>query len=117
MYNIPGKKGTLCLYYKELFICGFPLGKMNLKDYMKSAEDLIVNSMRDSNRNIREQIFAYKYFCQIMFSRTLKKKNISNDDYRMFVGCLLALVKLKIYDMDDVTLICDRRRKKIKCYS
>mgnify|MGYP003637623884 CR=1 FL=1 len=112
MYNIQGKKGTLCFYYNELFICGFPLGKLDLKDYVKGSEDLIVNSMRHSKKNIREQIFAYKFFCQTMFSRTLKKKNISNDDYRMFVACLLALVKLRIYEMDDVSLICGRKKKK-----
>jgi len=111
MYNIQGKNGTLCLYYNQLFICGFPLGKMDLKDYNKVAEDLIINSMRHSHRNIRQQIFAYKYFCQIIFTKTIKKNNISDDDYRMFLACLLALVKLRIYDMDDVTLICHRKKK------
>jgi hypothetical protein len=107
---IQGKQGQLCLYYNELLIAGYPLGKMNITDYRKIADDLIINSMRTEKRNMREQIFAYKYFCQCIYSRKLKKKYISIDDYRMFLACLLALVKLRIYESDDVSMVFPRKK-------
>jgi len=109
---IQGKDGSLNLFYKDLYIASYPLGKMKLKDYQDVANDLIITSMRKQNRNIREQIFAYKLFCQSMFTRRLKKKKMNVDEHRMFLGCLLALVKLKIEDPDDVILICGRKKKK-----
>ena len=105
-----GKDGQLCLYYNNLLIAGYPLGIMKMTDYRKVAEDLIINSMRNENRNMREQIFAYKYFCQTIYSRKLKKKYISIDDYRMFLACLLSLVKLKIYEDEDVSMIFPRKK-------
>lgn len=111
---IQGKEGQLCLYYNELLIAGFPLGQMKMTDYRKIAEDLIIDSMRTQNRNMREQIFAYKYFCQCIYSRKLKNKYISIDDYRMFLGCLLGLVKLRIYEDEDVCMIFPRKKKKVK---
>jgi hypothetical protein len=114
---IQGKQGSLNLYYKDLYIASYPLGKMNLKDYQEVANDLIVTSMRKQKRNIREQIFAYKLFCQSMLTKRIKKKKMSLDDHRMFLGCLLALVKLKIYEPDDVMLICKRKKKNKKITS
>jgi hypothetical protein len=114
---IQGKQGSLNLYYKDLYIASYPLGKMKLKDYEEVANDLIVTSMRKQNRNIREQIFAYKFFCQSMLTKRIKKKKMSLDDHRMFLGCLLALVKLKIYEPDDVMLICKRKKKNKKITS
>tara|TARA_R110000744_G_scaffold120181_6_gene223965 strand:- start:1463 stop:1810 length:348 start_codon:yes stop_codon:yes gene_type:complete len=109
---IQGKKGQLTLFYKEILIAGYPIGKMSYLDYQKVADDLIINSMRSEKRNIKQQIFAYRFFCNGIFFRKLKKKYISLDDYRMFLACTLALVKLRILDEEDVVFIQPRKRPK-----
>ena len=114
---IQGKQGSLNLYYKDLYIASYPLGKIKLKDYEEIANDLIITSMRKQKRNIREQIFAYKLFCQSMLTKRIKKKKMTIDDHRMFLGCILALVKFKIEDPDDVMLICPRKKKSKKITS
>ena len=114
---IQGKQGSLNLYYKDLYIASYPLGKIKLKDYEEIANDLIIRSMRKQKRNIREQIFAYKFFCQSMLTRRIKKKKMTIEDHRMFLGCILALVKFKIEDPDNVMLVCPRKKKSKKITS
>ena len=112
---IEGKKGQLTLFYKDILIAGYPLGQMSYHDYQKVANDLIINSMRSEKRNIKQQIFAYRLFCNgIMYQKIKKNKSscISHNDYRMFLACTLALVKLRILDEDDVVFISDRKRPK-----
>lgn len=109
---IEGKKGQLTLFYKDILIAGYPLGQMSYHDYQKVADDLIINSMRTAKRNIKQQIFAYRLFCNGIMYRKIKKKYISDDDYRMFLGASLALVKLRILDEDDIVFISDRKRPK-----
>ena len=107
-----GKDGSFNLYFNELLIEGFPLGRMNVNDYFKVADDLMINSMRYNNRNLREQSFAYKSFCNVIYMKKLKKKYISPGDLRLFLGCLLSLVKLRQFDTDEVILIMPRKKKK-----
>tara|TARA_R110000765_G_scaffold414765_1_gene515440 strand:- start:341 stop:694 length:354 start_codon:yes stop_codon:yes gene_type:complete len=109
---IEGKKGQLTIFYKEILIAGYPIGQMSYHDYQLVANDLIIDSMRSHKRNMREQILAYRTFCNAILFRKLKKKYISEDDYRMFLACSLALVKLKILDEDDIVFISDRKRPK-----
>ena len=103
---IEGKKGQLTIFYKEILIAGYPIGQMSYHDYQ------LIDSMRSHKRNMREQILAYRTFCNAILFRKLKKKYISEDDYRMFLACSLALVKLKILDEDDIVFISDRKRPK-----
>tara|TARA_R110000796_G_scaffold17535_1_gene53828 strand:- start:4295 stop:4642 length:348 start_codon:yes stop_codon:yes gene_type:complete len=107
---IQGKTGQLTLFYKDILIAGYPLGRSSYQHYQDFANDLIIKSMRWEKRNIREQIFAYKLFCNTILNRKLKKKYISDDEYRMFLATSLALVKLRILDEDDVVFITDRKR-------
>ena len=107
---IQGKSGQLTLFYKDILIAGYPLGQLTYQHYQEFANDLIIKSMRWEKRNIREQIFAYKLFCNTILVRKLKKKYISFEDYRMFLATSLALVKLRILDEDDVVFITDRKR-------
>ena len=112
---IEGKKGQLTIFYKEILIAGYPIGQMSYHDYQLVANDLIIDSMRSHKRNMREQILAYRTFCNAILFRKLKKNKstcISEDDYRMFLACSLALVKLKILDEDDIVFISDRKRPK-----
>ncbi len=106
-----GKDGSFNLYFNELLIEGYPLGKMNVLDYFKIADDLMINSMRNNNKNLREQSLAYKYFCNLIYMKKLKKKYICEDDKRMFLACLLSLVKLKQYDPEDVIFIMSKKTR------
>ena len=40
------------------------------------------------------------------------KKKISDEDYRLFLGALLSLVKLKQFDIEDVTMVFPRKKVK-----
>jgi len=107
-----GKDGMLCLYYNNLLIAGFPLGQMGLKDYADVSNRLLLDSLREQNRNLREQSFAYKYYCKEIYYKKLMKKKISDEDYRLFLGALLSLVKLKQFDIEDVTMVFPRKKVK-----
>lgn len=106
-----GKDGQLCLYYNNLLIAGYPLGNMTLKDYADVANRLLLDSLRKQNRNLREQSFAYKYFCKEIYMRKLMKKKIHDDDYRLFLGAMLSLVKLKQFDIEDISMVFPRKKK------
>tara|TARA_R110001599_G_C12117393_1_gene648552 strand:+ start:734 stop:1081 length:348 start_codon:yes stop_codon:yes gene_type:complete len=109
---VEGKHGSFNIFFNDVLIHGYPLGRMNVVDYFKVADNLMIKAMRENNRTLRQQSLAYKYYCTMIYMKKLKKKDISEGDLRMFLACMLALVKLKQFEPEEVLLIMPR--KKIK---
>lgn len=115
MYNKFGKDGQVALFYRNIHIANFPLGVMSMEDYKYNANQLIIDGMRDGLK-IPDIIHALKLFCESIRYLTwdnnrkkkYKRKEISLEDYRLFLGSLFALVKLQIVDEDEAYLIVSR---------
>lgn len=116
MYNMYGKDGQVALFYRNIHIANFPLGVMSMDDYKYNANQLIIDGMRDGLK-IPQIIHALKLFCESIRYLTwdnnrkkkYKRKEISLQDYRLFLGSLFALVKLQIIDEDDAFLIIPKK--------
>ena len=116
MYKSFGKDGQIALFYRDIHIANFPLGVMQLDDYQYNANQLILDGMKDGLK-IPAIIHACRLFCESIRYLTwdnnrkkkYKRKEISLEDYRLFLGSLLALVKLKIVDEEDAYMIFPKR--------
>lgn len=99
IYN--GCDGSLNLYYKGLLISSFALTKKKTFDvYKYQGEHFILTSMKD-NINIKRIIYTSTYFCNLIYRRKKNKEPIRRSDHEMFIGCLFALMKLKIIQNDE----------------
>tara|TARA_R110000803_G_scaffold55904_6_gene112969 strand:- start:2331 stop:2690 length:360 start_codon:yes stop_codon:yes gene_type:complete len=107
-----GKYGSLNLFYKDIFIASFPLSDTRTVDgYKKNGEWLILSTMRERPElNIRNQIYTYTYFLNLMYKRKLNKQKLWRSNYEMILGTVMALVKLNILDEDDSIFIQPRKR-------
>jgi len=116
MYKSFGKDGQIALFYRDTHIANFPLGVMGIDDYQHNANLLIIDGMKDGLK-IPAIIHACKLFCESIRYLTwdnnrkkkYKRKEISLEDYRLFLGSLFALVKLKIVDEDDAYMTFSKR--------
>jgi len=100
IYN--GSHGSLNLYYKGLLISSFPLSKKKtFKTYQYQGEYLILKSMNQKIK-IKQIIFTFTHFCNMIHKRKLNKQPIRRSDHEMFISCLFGLMKLKIIDNDDL---------------
>ena len=100
IYN--GSHGSLNLYYKGLLISSFPLSKKKtFETYQYQGEYLILKSMRE-NLKIKQMIFTFTHFCNMIHKRKLNKQPIRRSDHEMFISCLFGLMKLKIIDNDNL---------------
>lgn len=114
---IQGSQGSMVLFYKDLLIGGFPLGKFNkYKDYQEQSNILIVESLR-LNNPIKFQIQNYFRMCNLIYDKKVQGKKISGYDFQLFSVSLLSLVKLKILDEDDVVLIAGRKKGNYKTFT
>ncbi len=96
-----GSEGSLNLYYKGLLVSSFALTKKKpFESYQYQGEYLILRSMRD-NYNIKRIIYTFTDFCNSTYKRKKNKQAIRRGDHEMFLGCLFALMKLKIIENDN----------------
>jgi hypothetical protein len=107
---VEGKNGSMCLYWKDLLICSFPLGRYDYEHYKKEGDELIIQSMRMKGYNIKRQIFQYMLTCNSIYNKKVKKQKIPSMDMYLFRITLMALIKLKIIDEEDVVFIAPRRK-------
>jgi hypothetical protein len=107
---VEGKNGSMCLYWKDLLICSFPLGRYDYEHYKKEGDELIIQSMRMKGYNIKRQIFQYMLTCNSIHSKKLKKQKIPSMDMYLFRITLMALIKLKIIDEEDVVFLAPRKK-------
>ena len=108
---IEGRKGSLVLFYKDLLICGFPIGSNNYEDYKKQSENLILDSLR-KNHSIKNQIDLYKGFVEAIYKKKLNKNKISGYDLQVFCGSILSLVRFNILDEDDIVFITQKKKNR-----
>jgi hypothetical protein len=106
-----GKQGTICSYWNDLLISSMPLGRRSHLDYIKCIEQFILHSMR-RNVNIKDLIEYSRAFCQTIYNKKLNKKKISSEEHHTFNISVLTLIRLEIYDEEDLILICKNKSRK-----
>jgi len=65
-----------------------------------------------SHVNIKELIEYSRVYCQTIYIKKLKKKRISSEEHHTFNISLLTLIRLEIYDEEDLILICKNKSRK-----
>ena len=64
--------------------------------YCKIKDDLESDKI-----NIKRINYTSTYFCNLIYRRKKNKEPIRRSDHEMFIGCLFALMKLKIIQNDE----------------
>lgn len=105
-----GNQGSVCIYWKDLLIAGFPLGRYHLEDYKNDSNRLIMDSL-NHGINIPSQIKSYHFMCESVYKQKKNKNKISTEDLQMFFCSLLCLIRFKMIEEDDVILICQKKKK------
>ncbi len=106
-----GADGTLCLFWADILISGFPLGSYNYQYYKDIATKLITDSLRE-NISIDKQIKAYHRFCDLIWNKKIRGKRINSENHQYFMASVLALVKLRKLDEDEVVFVAPRKKTK-----
>jgi len=95
-----GNQGTLCLYFKGKLISSFPLSnKKTIVLYFNQGEELIYKS---KGIHIKVQIKTYLHFCNLILNRKNNNQPIRRSDHIYFLNCLMALLRLKIIENDEL---------------
>lgn len=106
-----GSEGSMTLYFKDAMIGSFPLTKKKTYErYKYQGVELILQSMKQRDKTIKEQIRTYILLCNTMSRHIKEGKNIWRSDRELILSCIFALIKLKIVDEDDCVFIMPRRR-------
>ncbi len=108
---IQGKDGSVNLYWNDIFLSSFPLGKYDLDFYKGQAEDLILDAMKQGKK-MSSMIPICQGFCEGFYQRrNILKKKTGGEDHQFFCICLFVLIRLQIVDADDHLLIMGRKKK------
>jgi hypothetical protein len=105
-----GSQGTICLYFKGKLISSFPLSvKKTIDKYFIQGEELIYQS---KGIPIKLQIKTYLHFCNMIYNRKINNKPIRGSDHIYFLNCLMALLRLRIIEDDELNgfLICKKKK-------
>ena len=106
-----GNKGTLCFYSpQDKLVSSCPLYEGRTIDYYtKIANQMCVNGfkMGYNLQQLRDYLKEdYDTLCSI------KRYKLTKSDEAELGACALALVKLKVYDFDDICFIAPKYKKK-----
>ena len=108
---IQGKDGSLNIYWNDIFLSSFPLGKRNLEYYKLQAENLILDAMKEG-RKMSSMIPICMGFCEGFYKRrNVLKRKTGGQDHQFFCICVFVLIRLQIIDADDHLLIMGRKKK------
>lgn len=108
---IQGKDGSLNVYWNDIFLSSFPIGKYDLEYYKRKAEHLILDAMKEG-RKMSSMIPICMGFCEGFYKRKhILKRKCCQNDHQFFCLCVLVLIRLQIVDADDHLLIMGRKKK------
>ena len=62
---------------------------------------------------VKELIEYSRAYCHTIYKKKLNKKKISSEEHHTFNISLLTLIRLQVYDEDDLTLLCKNKKPKI----
>ena len=105
-----GSQGSMNFYYKDKLCCSSPLTKIKTVDlHYKETNQLIRDALEGGwsmNKIKNEFIIRLEKFVKI------KKNNRTQEHEKYMTMCILVLVRLKVYDFDDVCLVMPKKKTK-----
>jgi hypothetical protein len=106
-----GSQGSICLYYKGLLVSSFPLSKQHTMERYQYQGDYIIRHSKGIP--IKNQINAYLHYCNMIHERKLNKQGIRRNDHIYFLNCLMALLRLRVIENDELNgFMCFKKKKK-----
>ncbi len=106
-----GKAGSICLYWKDVYISSISVHD-NHQDTFDRYKEYYKGSLKDQlqQRNIKEIIRFCYLGLNTYRSRKLKNKKMDMEDHIAFQMVLFILLILKLEEFDDVVLYCGRKK-------
>ena len=100
-----GKYGSYNVFWKGLWVSSFPINhKSDIAEYYFCGEELILRALKEDNLkhySLKTHIACYLNYCELMYIRKKRNDKIPTEDHEKFVGCVMALEKLKIIDSEN----------------
>jgi len=112
MVCIFGSKGSLNIYWKNKYIVGLPLSDTKDLNYYFNLSYETIKQGFQSEHDIETQCHAYSKYMKIILKQINNNEDIDFQDLVMAGVSVLALVKFKRIDLDDVSLICGKKKYK-----
>lgn len=108
-----GKAGSICLYWKDLYMSSIAVHD-NHQETFNRYKEYYKGSLKDQlyKRNIKDIIKFCYLGLNTYRTRKLNKKKMSLEDHIAFQMVLFFLLILEIEDFDDVVL-CTKVKKNI----
>ena len=104
-----GSKGSICFYWHDILITSAPLSnKLTLEVYEELSNKLILDGLKNGF-DLNLQKHKYKILLDRL-SKLKKYKRLETDEAHLGL-CILALIKLKEVDRDEVMMIFPKKRK------
>ena len=105
-------KGSIVLFWKDTLLGGVPYDDddCNYQGYIEQANNYIVDALK-SNKNVKDIIQQSIYALNVYKKAKKNNKNLYYYDRQIMVCCIFSLIKLKIYEEDDLILIADKYKK------
>lgn len=111
-----GSKGSIAFFYKGHLCSMFPLTeKKTLSTYQQSSRDMNERDLRDGFSIVRI-VKLSKTFCEIFYKRRINGEKVSSYDHKMFMHCLLFLLKIGCVRENDKNGFIMLKRPKRKHY-
>jgi hypothetical protein len=109
-----GKIGSICLYWKDLYISSIAVHD-NHQDTFNRFMEYYKGSLKDQlyKRNVKDIIKFCYLGCNTYMRRKKLKKKMDMEDHVAFQMVLFFLLILKLVDFDDVVLYCPLKKSKI----
>ena len=104
-----GSNGCICFYWDDKLMTSAPLSKkLTLEVYEELSNKLILDGLKNGF-DLNFQKLKYKLLLNKL-SKLKKYKRLENDEANLGL-CILALIKLKEVDRDDVMMIFPNKIK------
>lgn len=113
MVCIFGSKGSLNIYWKNKYIVGLPLSDKRDLNYYQNLSYQTIRQGFQHNENIESQCRAYSKYMKLILKQINNNEDIDFQDLVMAGVAVLALVKFNRIDLEDVSLICGKKKSKI----
>jgi hypothetical protein len=111
-----GSKGSIAFFYKGHLCSMFPLTeKKTLSTYQEDSRAMNEKDLRDGFSIVRI-VKLSKTFCELFYKRRINGEKVSSYDHKMFMHCLLFLLKIGCVRENDKNgfIMLKRPKRKIK---
>ena len=104
-----GNLGSVCFYWEDKLLTSAPLSTYKSYEDYESLSNSLIRDGLEKGFDLKIQKLNYKFLLDKLSK--LKRYKITKEDESQIGLCILALIKLKEVDKDDVVMIFPKKRK------